>query len=164
MKYNDIRTEIKSGDLLAWTHRGWKTWHDFKIQMVRMFTRSEYSHVGIAWVIAGRVFVIEAVIPKIRIIPLSHELPFYWVPMDAPWKQETEDFALSLVGKGEYSQWEAIKAGLGIDIDADNKKWECAEYVSEVLKLDGIDLGNIATPTAVVDAALKLGKPLRIIE
>jgi len=164
MEYIEARSKIKSGDILAWSHRGWKTWHDFKIQFVRMFTRSEYSHVGIAWVVGGRVFVIDSVIPKIRIIPLSNDLPVYWVPTNAKWKNETEQFALSLVGRGEYSQWEAIKAGAGIEIDGNNNLWQCAEFVSEVLKKDGLNLGDTATPSNVVQEALKSGKSIHYIE
>ena len=70
-KYSEYRDQIKSGDLLAWSHRGFRSWHDFKVQAVRLFTQSEYSHVGIAWVVGGRVFVIEAVEPRVRIFPLS---------------------------------------------------------------------------------------------
>lgn len=36
MKYKEIRPLIKSGDILAWSHRGWKSWYDIKIQFVRM--------------------------------------------------------------------------------------------------------------------------------
>ena len=42
-----------------------------------MFTRSTYAHVGLAWVIGGRVFVLEAVKPRLRIYPLSKYANFY---------------------------------------------------------------------------------------
>ena len=53
MKYINFRENIVSGDLLAWTHHGWNSWYNFQIQMVRAFTQSEYSHVGIAWCTGG---------------------------------------------------------------------------------------------------------------
>lgn len=147
MNYSDIRLKIKSGDLLAWSHRSWKSWNDIKIQIIRFFTQSEYSHVGIAWVIGGRVFVLEAVIPLIRIYPLSKSGEFYHIPLNCDWTDTVEEFALSHVGE-EYSTLEAIKAFFG-KVSHDSK-WECAEYVIDVLKEAGINLGDKATPTAVV--------------
>src|SRR3990167_457790 len=98
MKYAEVREHLKSGDLLAWSHRGWGSWYDFQIQMVRMFTRSEYCHVGIAWVVSERVFVLEAVSTGVRIFPLSRELPFYWVPLRSAWEDEVDAWALKQVG------------------------------------------------------------------
>ena len=83
MIYKQARPMIRSGDVLAWSHRGIRSWHDLKIWLVRMFTRSEYSHVGTAWVVGNRVFVIEAVMPKVRIYPLSKLGDFYWLQMGA---------------------------------------------------------------------------------
>ena len=141
---------------MAWSHRGWRTWYDLKIQFVRMFTQSEYSHVGIAWVFGGRVFVIESVTPVIRIVPLSNLLPCYWINTGASWGSDAEEYALSLVGTGRYSQWEAIKAFFGAN-NTTNNAWECAEFVKAVLEKDGIVLPGRAVPSDVVYAAQKRG-------
>lgn len=161
MKYADVRSTIRSGDLLAWSHRGWRTWHDFKIQMVRMFTRSEYSHVGVAWVVGGRVFVIEAVQPLVRVYLLSKLGGFYHIPTVAPWKPETEELALSHVGV-PYSQLDAVRAffkPLGRSVVT-----ECAALVLNVLHADGVDLGDRATPDAVVYQAQLYGHPTFYID
>ena len=113
MKYTDAREHLKSGDLLAWSHDRWRSWYDIKIQLVRMFTRSEYCHVGVCWCVGGRVFVLEAVSDGVRIFPLSRLLPFYWVPLSAAWEDEVEAWALRQVGE-RYSQWLAVVAGLGL--------------------------------------------------
>ena len=110
--YETIRSKIKSGDALAWTHKGWKTWYDFQIQMVRAFSQSEYCHVGVAWVIGKRVFILESVGTGIRIYPLSLELPFYWIPIKKYWTKDIEEFALSKMG-AKYSKWEGIQALFG---------------------------------------------------
>jgi hypothetical protein len=164
MKYADNRDTIRSGDLLAWTHRSWKTFYDLQVQAVRFFTQSEYCHVGVAWVIGNRVFVIESVTPTIRIVPLSNLLPFYHLPVKADWTPDVESYALSLVGNGKYSKIEAIKAGLGHELDEHDSKWECAEFAISVLKRAGIDLGKVATPSAVVLAAQRLNSPLYLME
>jgi hypothetical protein len=150
MNYAAARPRIQSGDLLAWSHRGWSTWHDFKVQMVRAFTQSEYSHVATAWVVGGRVLVIEAVMPLVRIYPLSKLGEFYWLPQRAPWMPETEEYALAHVGE-PYSQLQAMQAFFH-NLKPDGL-WECAELALNIAKQDGIDLGDKATPTAVVRAA-----------
>lgn len=164
MTYLEARSKIRSGDLLAWSHRSWGSWYDFKIQMVRMFTRSEYCHVGVAWVVAGRVFVLEAVSAGVRIFPLSLEVPFYWVPMKFPWTFGVEKWAMAQAGK-PYSQIRAILAGLRLIKIGENTYTECAEYAHEVYKQAGIDMGDEATPTAIVRAAQsKYSKPLYLIQ
>jgi hypothetical protein len=152
MIYSKAREQIRSGDILAWTHRSWKTWYDFKIQMVRLFTQSEYSHVATAWVIGDRVFVIEAVTPLVRIFPLSKLGSFYWIPTNCKWSDTAEEFALDKVGQG-YSQLQAIQAFFGKVTNDD--KWECAELASRIAEIDGIDLGKLYTPSAVVNKALE---------
>lgn len=151
MNYADARPKIKSGDLLAWSHRGLKSWYDLQIQIVRMFTRSEYSHVGIAWVIGGRVFVIEAVSGGIRIFPLSRLAPFYLLQFDVPWAPEAEEYALAHIGE-PYSKMECIRAFFEpLTIDG---HWQCAKWVAAVLAKNGIDLGASAIPADLVREAM----------
>jgi hypothetical protein len=154
MKYQDVRPTIRSGDLVAFSHGSWKSWSDIKVNFVRMFTRSTYSHVAIAWVVGGRVFLLEAVKPKTRIFPLSLEGDFYLLPMNAKWSATTEEFALDHIGV-EYSEITAIRAFFN-PLEAGNME-QCAAYVREVLLVDGIDLGKRSTPDAVVKAAQDRG-------
>ena len=126
MKYADIRPLIRSGDILAWSHREpwYRSWYDFKIALVRMFTRSEYSHTGTAWVVGDRVLVIEAVTPLVRVFPLSKLLPFYYLPLKARWSPEALEYALSKVGE-PYSQLQALQAFF--KLPSEDSFWECAE-------------------------------------
>ena len=161
MKYSEARPLIRSGDLLAFSEGDWKSWHGIKISLVRMFTRSTYSHVALAWVVGGRVFALEAVVPKLRIYPLSQLGSFYHIPMKAQWKEETEEFALSKIGV-EYSQTVAIQAFFE-PLD-DGTVQECAAYVREVLLIDDINLGNRAVPDSIVFEAQRRGNPLILVE
>ncbi len=161
MIYKQARPMIRSGDVLAWSHRGIHSWHDLKIWFVRMFTRSEYSHVGTAWVVGDRVFVIEAVMPKVRIYPLSKLGDFYWLQMGAYWRKATETLALSFVGD-DYSQVQAMVSPF-ITPPKDDR-WECAELVATVARQDSIDLGAVYTPSEVVLAAQKRGAPMTYVE
>ena len=144
MIYAEARSKIQSGDVLAWTHIRWSSWNDIQIQIVRIFTRSEYSHVGIAWVVGGRVFVLEAVSQGVRIFPLSRELPFYWLPVGV-WDETREEMALALVG-APYSKWDAVLSFFGRLVKGENASWQCSEYVAFVLGLDPARY----TPTNIV--------------
>ena len=155
-----MRSKIKSGDILAFSHKGWNSWKDFKSQMVRVFTRSEYSHVCTAWVVGDRVFVIEAVVPEVRIYPLSKLGDFYWIPTNAKWATNTEETALSHVGD-KYSQLVAMEAYFR-DLGKGNTQ-ECAALTMLIASCDNIDLGHRQTPDAVVLSAQLIGNPIYYI-
>lgn len=157
MLYADARPLIKSGAVIALTHKRAKSFYDLQVWGVRFATASEYAHVAIAWEIGGRLFVIESVVPFIRIVPLSSLAAegFYLLPSSIPMSDAELEFALSKVGNGAYSKWEAIKAQFKAIEIGKNDEWECAEFVITARRLSGDDLGNKATPAAVVQAALE---------
>jgi hypothetical protein len=163
MKYSEARDNIQSGDLLVFSHFGCRTWHDFKIQCVRAFTRSEYSHVGIAWNVGGRLMCLEAVMPLVRIYPLSKLGEFYWMPTQRIWTPETEEFALSIVGS-EYSQWKAIRSKWD-DPHVNDNLWQCCLYAREVLRKSGVPLRDSAdTPTKIVKEMQERDFPLHLVQ
>lgn len=150
MKYQSFRGTINSGDILAWTHRKVGSWYDLKIMMVRLFQMSEYVHVGVAIVMGGRVWVLEAVSSGVRLVPLSNLLPCYILSSHKLTDERIED-GLSFVGKKEivYSQLEAIRGFLGINNPRDNNI-QCAELVNY---LCDFDCG--ATPSEIVQHLLR---------
>ena len=160
MHYLTARPTIRSGDLIAQSHGSWTSWHGIKVNLVRMFTRSTYSHVGLAWVVGGRVFMLEAVKPKLRIYPMSKIGDFYLLPLNAVWSVKAERLALEEVGV-DYSEAVAIRAFFSQLRDEDVR--QCAAYVLAVLRADGIKLGNRATPDAVVLAAMRRGSGCTLI-
>jgi hypothetical protein len=157
MDYNEARPQIVSGDVIAFSHEGWKSWSDIESQIVRMATRSEFSHVGVAWVVAGRVMILEAVVPMIRIFPLSKLTPFYWMPLNKGMSNDVEEYALSRIGE-EYSKWEAIRGFFGKT--SDNGKWQCAELTMDILQRLAVHLPGFATPTNIVHDIMDLNVPL----
>ena len=166
MKYSDARPLLKSGDLIAMTSRApaFSSFYAFKIACVQAFTRSQFSHVAIVWVPpGGRVFLLEAVKPKVRIYPLSNALgegeDTYYLPLTTDWLF-AEEFALAHIGQ-DYSELKAIKGYFGpLTHGAET---DCAEYVLEVLRAAGVDLGTVATPSAVVRHAQLQGAPCTLI-
>lgn len=165
MKYEDIRAKIQSGDIVALSHTQWGSWYDLQIQAVRIGTESEYSHVGLVWVAGGRVWLIESVTPFIRLVPLSHltKQGFYWIPMNAPVSDAELEFALAEVGVGAYSKWQGILAFFRKLKLVNDGLWECAKFLIMCRRMSGVDLGDVATPSAVVRAAQIQGKPCFLV-
>jgi len=131
MKYEELRQTIKTGDLLAWSEGGaWNSWRNIQLNLVRLGTMSDYNHVGIAYVVGGRVFVVEAVVPYVRIYPLSRLLPFFYIRTNFTATEYTEQVLLKSIGI-PYSKWEAIKAAFTKDTNND-KVIQCAKLVNNV--------------------------------
>lgn len=166
MKYSDVRDKIKGGDIIAVSHSKWNSWYDIQIQAVRIFTESEYCHVGLVREDAGRLFVIESVTPFIRVKPLSEFIKdgFYWIPVNKPISDNELRFAMSEVGKGRYSKFQAIIAQLNMLPIGKDDKWECAEFCIVARAKSGVDLGNKATPSAVVKKLQEQGCPVYLID
>ena len=159
MNYVDFRGQIKSGDVLAWSSQNTKGIERFVNMMIRLFTLSEYTHVGVAWVVGERIFVIEAVRPIVRIYPLSNKSPFYHLNMNVDMSEDLLTFILSKVGES-YSVGQAIKSYFGQPrIDS---QWQCAEFVNSFLKRAGIKLKRAWTPSALVDAVLSLDAKIQL--
>lgn len=164
MKYDDVRSQIKTGDLLAWSAGGWSNWHDIQVNLVRMFTKSEYSHVGIAWVSLDRVFILEAVGAEVRMFPLSRELPFYWIPRPKVLGLAAVEWAFSKLGNRYESKLRmVINFILGCE-QRDDDRWQCSEYVLGILRADGEELTHDETPTGVVKAAMQRWGSLTFVE
>lgn len=160
MKYSEYRKNIQSGDVLAWTNR---TSHkSIGSMFIRYFTQSEYHHVGLAWVCHRRVLVLEAKFPYVRIVPLSSLLPCYVIKMDNMLSNSAIERALSLVGVAKYSIPESIRSYFKINSKDD--KWQCVEYVKDVLNINGTPLTCKDTPSDLVFEIQKLGKSLVYLE
>lgn len=159
MKYSEARKLIRSGDLLGFGHDAWGSYYDVKVQVVRMATRSEYAHVATAFVSGDLIWVLEAVAPAPRAVPLANLLPFYFIPLRAPWRPATEAWALSMLGKkGErYSELEAIRGFFLNVVPGADSNWECAEWSWVIADKDNLDLGHKLTPDGLMLAGQRHG-------
>lgn len=166
MKYSECRDEIVSGDIIVFSHYKWASWYDLQVMLVRLASFTEYTHVGVAVVIAGRVFIAESVSPLVRLVPLSNlaEDGFFVIPTRTPMGEAELEYVMKHVGKAKYSKWQAMLAWLDkLEIGADDLL-ECAEYVITARRLSGLDLGERAVPACVVKEALKQGLRMHYIE
>ncbi len=160
MRYNDVRPTLKTGDLLAWTHDGIESWHDFEVQLVRVGTRSEFTHVGVAFVFAQRVFVIEAVGTGVRIFPLSRLLPFYLVRKPKPLGEVAIEYAFQHIGVEYESKLAMVLAFITGESLANNKRLQCCELTRAIYDADDDPLDCEDKPTSVVRVAMETWGPL----
>jgi len=147
------RSDIASGDLLVWKKSKFSKTSNFYLNLIRFFTRSEYAHVGVAWRIDGRLFVVEASQPVVRIVPVKEADEFYHISMDIAWTEFSENWLLDKVGL-KYSILDAVRAYLGKTIE-DDRRYQCAELANEFYKLHGINLSYAFTPSLLVSEALE---------
>ena len=161
--YCERRPQFKSGDLIAQSHGDWESWSNVQTLGIRLFTLSTYSHVGVIWVnqATRRVYVIEAVVPELRMVPLSEVGSFYHLPLYADWTGAATFYAKEQVGK-PYSKWQAIRAYFG-PLPA-GSVGQCAALSREILQRAGVDLGTRSTPDALVQRALELHSTLTFVE
>lgn len=163
MDYAAIRDQIHTGDLLFWSHGSWASWSDIQVLLVRAFTLSEYSHVGIAVVLAGRVFVVHAIGRGVVIEPLSNQDAFYWCPIGFAFPDSALDAGMRRVGE-HYSKWQALLAFFKRLKIGDDALWQCAEFVLWFWEQAGLVLCDTATPAALAREMRSLGKPLHWVK
>ncbi len=156
MKYAEYRNNLKSGDVVAWSGKG------FKPALIRFFTKSEYTHVGVVWTYRGRVFVIEQIFPEARVFPLSELLPFHVLHLNKVLTAEAEDVAFSYLGITKYSNWEAIKSLVGLNNSPD--KWQCVEFCKAILKANGTEISCRDVPSDFVKEIQKISPSMVYLE
>lgn len=156
-KYKEERYRMRSGDLLAWDKGRGSILSTLTTSTIQLFTGSRYGHVGVVWTFAGRVFVIEASPPAVRLTPVSTINEFFYIPTRLRWRRTYEEFLLSKIGLN-YSIMDCIRAYLGILNTKDNDSYQCAELACEFYKLTGILKDNRYEPGLLVDAIIELRK------
>ena len=148
---------ISSGDLIAWTNTD-----SFYLKIVRLFTLSEYTHVGVAVVENGEIYVVEANRPKVEKNKLSVRTPIYHIPMDVDFTKESSELLHSYIGK-KYSVLQAALSYIGVYINDD--KWYCTELAYDFYDKLGFKFKKRLTPTKFVKQAItNYNKQLNYIE
>ncbi len=130
MNYNDIRNTLKSGDLVFYSsHNG------IGDKLIKWWSKSKYSHVGVVWVVAGRVFLLEAsAFGGVRLVPLSKRMPDLIVRMNLEWNAAAEQQAMEHM-MDKYSFYDALLAGLHKKYKSSN--WICTEYAASIVEKCG---------------------------
>ena len=147
--YKEVRNKIKNGDILMYKGKGFVSW------TVKVVTRSEYSHAGIAVWWNERLMVMEAIGDGVIISPLSRNVSDYhgevewyeyYQPIPEGKQKEMIIFAQQELGK-KYDMKGVI--GLGVKTlfrikpDITKKKPNklfCSQYVANIYSAVGLDL------------------------
>lgn len=151
IRYEDIRSQIKNGDVLMFKGRYLHS------SIIRWLMGSPYSHAGIAVWWNRRLMVMEAVERGVRILPLSRKIGSYRGGVE--WfcsKKEIPErdrlrmilFAQEELGKS-YARWREILFGGKIlfrrdlsekdELRRENKLY-CSQYVAQIYNTIGLDL------------------------
>ena len=149
--YLEKRHLIKSGDLIVWGTKSDDSFLSFR-NLIKFFTASDFVHTAVAWNKSGRIFVLDAVMPRIRLKPLSDMRQCYLVPMNIHWNDGLEKKLLSYVGQ-EYSVPQAIMSYFTRPLKDD--KWHCVEVVKDFYEYAGLKIDSKYIPGDFVEAAIK---------
>ncbi|PCJ44020.1 MAG: hypothetical protein COA99_07430 [Moraxellaceae bacterium] len=153
-RYIDIRRDIKSGDIVAWQGR-------FTNRRLLKLFNQKIGHVGIAWVISNRVFIIHALTQGIVINPLSRLTPFIWLATETEWSEETQVFALSELGRS-YSYVDVLRSVIGMPSDTNNG-WMCGEFARAVLQQAKLPVTQ-DFPSKLIDEVLSMNPNIEMVE
>lgn len=156
VSYTALRHDIRSGDLIAF--RGNGRWS----RLIRHVTGGRHTHVGVAFWMRGRLFLLEAREGVgVQLRACSNVLPFDWIKTDVRWTEDAETFAFRELGK-PYSYLDAVRAGLGLKLKSDG--FICSEYAAGIqMRCKGTGCASLPVghPSGLVDYWLDLGRPLR---
>ena len=163
-KYSEIRPTIRTGDLLAWNITSPSDMGDLFLYSYQKIFNIKYSHVGIAAVLGGRLFVVEAIPPVVRLYPISRKSNFYLIPCNIDEKPGYLEYLFNDLGK-DYSLLDLFKTCIGLK--ASDKDFYCSELAGDFYKfvglLDSEKYGKM--PHILVDQVIKVtGKePLLVV-
>ena len=150
-RYEEVRLQIKNGDVIMYEGKSMVP------KLVSWFTRSPYSHAGIAVWWNERLMVMEATMRGVMVMPLSRSILRHKGKVE--WfisKQEISDedrfrmviFAQEEFGKS-FARWKAVLFGLKILLNRNLSKKDqlrmenklfCSQYVAQIYNSIGLDL------------------------
>ena len=148
-EYQEIRNQLKSGDIIAFTDAG-----IFGGWLIRTFTKGPYAHVGVVWKIGDRIFILEDRLRSgVSIRSLSRVGNFDWIPANIEWTRKIERHAISKL-QLPYSILNAI--ALGLKLKPLKGNYVCSLFVADILSIPR----DFATPTFVVNWLVERGSKI----
>lgn len=133
IKYDDFLAIVQTGDVFATANKNWFS------SLIRVFTQSKISHVGVFIWLEDRLFIAEALEPQGVILTLasqrfrpSKEKTFIGKAYKELDEQKTKERAFEHLGK-KYDLFGALTALIKKN---SHKKLFCSEYAKYVLDLN----------------------------
>lgn len=152
--YSEIRGSITTGDLVAWNKPGFKSATGMLLLLYQKILKAKYTHVAVTAVLGGRIMIIEATPPAVRIFPLSMLEDFDLVKTEIADIPNHLDVLLTQLGK-PYSIMDFFR-GL-LHISGGNSDYYCSKLASKYYN----DIGYIdnefagLTPDSIVEKICK---------
>ena len=148
------RNDLKNGDLLVWrTPPKRKSFLNY-INVVRLFTLSDFGHVSTVWIRDGGFYHIEAVMPKVRLAPIDFTGEVYVIPMDLKiTEKEMDDYFKDKIGL-KYSLIDASCGLFGLTLKAEDR-WQCAELCLKFYRYFKLVINDSFTPSRLVRKLLE---------
>lgn len=163
--YSEIKSEIKTGDLIAWNSPEIDSFFGLVLYLYQKILKANYIHVGIAINIGGRIFIVEATPPEVRLIPLNMTSDFLHIKADVKANPEHQiKFLLDTLGT-KYSLWDMLKSLF--KIARSNNDYYCSElagyFYNEFGHITDRDVGF--SPDSIVEALIgRTGnQPVKVI-
>ena len=131
------------------------TFFGFVLYLYQKILKANYTHVGVAVRMGGRVFLVEATPPEVRLVPLTMCGDFIHIKTDMTSDEQRMMTALySHLGK-KYSIFDLIKSKIGLGNDIN--ELYCSELASDFYNTFGYLTDKKAgiTPDSLVEAVLK---------
>jgi uncharacterized protein YycO len=168
--YASARRDLRLGDVLLFRGSGLSS------QLIRLFTHSPYSHVGLVFPYQGRVYCFEAVGVGVRLILMSEVMrryhggiDYYEVPRAAP-EQRTGaiSFCFQQLGK-IYDRLGILRLVVAILLNRkpavrDDQAWFCSELVAAAYRSQGLPLAPVSSAyTSPADLAVSPELKLRCV-
>lgn len=153
--YSEMRNEIKTGDLIAYDTEEISSFFSFVLFLYQKILKAKYTHVGIAVNLGGRIFLVEATPPEVRLIPLSMCGNFYHIKTNMTTSQDSMLSNLfSHLGK-KYSLMDLAKSVIGFSNDPSDQY--CSELAGDFYNQFGylVDRKAGQTPDSIVEAVLE---------
>lgn len=153
LPYSAIRPTIRSGDILAWRRN---VPHAYNISL--------YQHVAVAWVIGGRVLLLEANRDVGALITVASQRVTGIVDLirtSVNFNSSVEHYALAPIGRG-FSFLAPMLAALSYDVRRSDIE---SLYCAAVLRRAGVHLFDHGyTPQSLIDDLVSMGDQIQRLD
>jgi len=139
--YGDVREGFMTGDLLCFRSK------DLDGRLIRLLTRSEYSHVGLVFLYEGRVYCLEAVASGVQLALMSRRAREYnggvdyFRVLDVSEEQRRGAVGFAFQQLGGVYNYPGILRFFWFLLSGDKERvrsrnrWFCSEIVAEAYRL-----------------------------
>lgn len=134
--YSEIRDELETGDLVAWDTTEIEDFFDFILFIYSKVFRVKYTHVGVVVKFGSRIFVLEAIPPVVRLVPLSAKRDFYLIKTKAPvlFRENGINYLFKFIGR-KYSILDFVRTML--KLKSSDEDFYCSELAAKYYKSIG---------------------------